>query len=100
MLRSKQNRLFAIIATKPGHKKSECHSLLMSHEKQPQGIFGNLILNEINMTIIKFGSWWADLGATAHISNTMQGFQRATKNKMMEQVTFIWEMMQKPRLKA
>ena len=79
MLRSKQNRLFAIIATKPGHKKSECHSLLMSHEKQPQGIFGNLILNEINMTIIKFGSWWADSGATAHISNTMQGFKGLQK---------------------
>ena len=29
------------------------------------------ILNEIKTTIIKFGSWWADSGATAHISNTM-----------------------------
>ena len=43
---------------------------MRSHEKQPQGIFGNLILNEINMTIIKFGSWWAD---------TMQGFKGLQK---------------------
>ena len=54
---------------------------LRSREKQPQGIFGNLILNEINPTIIKFGSWWADLGATAHISNTMQGFKELQKIK-------------------
>ena len=37
------------------------------------------ILNEIKTTIIKFGSWWADLGATIHISNTMQGFKGLQK---------------------
>jgi hypothetical protein len=52
---------------------------LRSRERQLQGNFGNLILNEINTTIIEFGSWWADSGATAHISNTMQGFKEIHK---------------------
>ena len=75
----KTKQIICYHCNKPGHKKSECHSLLRSREKQPQGIFGNLILNEINTTIIKFGSWWADSGATAHISNTMQGFRGLQK---------------------
>ena len=74
----KTKQIICYHCNKLGHKKSECHSLLRSCEKQPQGIFGNLILNEINTTIIKFGSWWTDLGATAHISNTM-GFKELQK---------------------
>jgi hypothetical protein len=61
---------------------------LRSHEKQPQGNFGNLILNEINTIIIEFGSWWADSGATAHISNTMQRFKEI--QKISDEASYIY----------
>jgi hypothetical protein len=84
----KTKQIICYHCKKLGHKRSECHSLLRSHEKQPQGNFGNLILNEINTTIIEFGSWWADSGATAHISNTMQGFKEI--QKISDEASYIY----------
>uniref|UniRef100_A0A2N9IP74 Integrase catalytic domain-containing protein n=1 Tax=Fagus sylvatica TaxID=28930 RepID=A0A2N9IP74_FAGSY len=61
----KTKQIICYHCKKPGHKRSECHSLLRSREKQPQ-----------------------DSGATAHISNTMQGFKEI--QKISDEASYIY----------
>uniref|UniRef100_A0A2N9EYJ2 Integrase catalytic domain-containing protein n=1 Tax=Fagus sylvatica TaxID=28930 RepID=A0A2N9EYJ2_FAGSY len=61
----KTKQIICYHCKKPGHKRFECHSLLRSREKQPQ-----------------------DSGATAHISNTMQGFKEI--QKISDEASYIY----------
>ena len=68
MLRSKQNKSFAIIAR--NHNIKDLNVILFRDLVRINlKVFRNLIFKEINTTIIKLGFWWANSRVIAHTSN-------------------------------
>ncbi|RVX07133.1 hypothetical protein CK203_053545 [Vitis vinifera] len=60
---------------KAGHMKKTCTKYAAWREKK--GTFLNFVCSEINLAVVPTDTWWIDMGATTHISVTMQGCLRS-----------------------
>ena len=62
---------------KVGHKKIDCWKLKGKQEKK-----GNILMIETNIIDVLMNTWWLDIGATIHVTNSLQGMicQRGLTN--------------------
>ncbi|RVX08106.1 Retrovirus-related Pol polyprotein from transposon TNT 1-94 [Vitis vinifera] len=60
---------------KTGHMKKTCTKYATWREKK--GTLLNFVCLEINLAVVPTDTWWIDMGATTHISVTMQGCLRS-----------------------
>lgn len=69
----KENDGKCFFCKEAGHQKKNCAKFKTWLENK-QGIPELVLLHELNLTLIRPDSWWADTGASAHVSCDFQGF--------------------------
>ncbi|RVW42708.1 Retrovirus-related Pol polyprotein from transposon TNT 1-94 [Vitis vinifera] len=73
--RKQDKKITCFFCKKAGHMKKTCTKYAACREKK--GTLLNFVCSEINLAIVPIDTWWIDMGATTHISVTMQGCLRS-----------------------
>ena len=75
-VQKKQDKeIICFFCKKAGHMKKTCTKYATWCEKK--GTLLNFVCSEINLVVVPTDTWWIDMGATTHISVTMQGCLRS-----------------------
>ena len=73
--KKQDKKITYFICKKVGHMKKTCTKYAAWNEKKCTLL--NFVCSEINLVVVPTNTWWIDMGATTHISVTMQGCLRS-----------------------
>ena len=69
------------------HMNNECPKYANWHIKK--GKLLNFVCSEVNLALVPNDTWWIDIGATTHVSVTMQGCLRSGVSTDAERYIYV-----------